>query len=65
METLSVAVLGAGLAGLSFAALASNIPNIRLNIIEKDQRIGGRIFTQEIDKVGFADLGANIIDFEH
>lgn len=63
IKPISIAVLGAGVAGLSFGALLTTVPGIRLRIFEKGSNPGGRIYPQEVRPSVFADLGANIIDF--
>jgi ribulose 1,5-bisphosphate synthetase/thiazole synthase len=63
MQGKSVAILGAGISGLSFALKASSIPQLRYKIFEKSQRPGGRVFSPNVSNNLEADLGANIIDF--
>jgi predicted NAD/FAD-dependent oxidoreductase len=63
MKTVSVAVLGAGIAGLSFAAQVTKIPHVSLKVFEKEEFAGGRIFSRELGHGIVADLGANIIEF--
>lgn len=60
---ISVAIVGAGISGLTLAAKLCNTPFLRVAIFEKEKRLGGRVYTEEISPNVFADLGANIIDF--
>jgi len=55
-----VVVLGAGMAGLAAArALAER--NLRVIILEAQQRIGGRILSQPVEGGGVAELGAEFV----
>ena len=63
IRSISVAVLGAGISGLTFAAQASKIPSVSCTVFEKEERIGGRIYSHKVNKDLYADMGANIIDF--
>lgn len=63
LKPISVAILGAGVAGLSFAAQLSTLPDIRLRIFEQKSKPGGRVYSREVRPTVIADLGANIIEF--
>ena len=65
MNSLSIAVVGAGVAGLSFAAQVSSLKNITCKVYEKASRSGGRVYAEEVKHGVFADLGANLIDFDN
>lgn len=60
---VSIAIIGAGISGLTLAAKLCSSPFLRVAIFEKEKRLGGRVYTEEISPNLFADLGANIIDF--
>jgi protoporphyrinogen oxidase len=60
---LSMAIVGAGISGLTLAVNLLKHPLIKITVIEKEQRLGGRVFTEEVASNVYADLGANIIDF--
>ena len=60
---VSIAIIGAGISGLTLAAKLCNNPFLRIAIFEKEKRLGGRVYTEEISPNVYADLGANIIDF--
>lgn len=63
MQGKSVAILGAGISGLTYALRASTIPQVKLKIFEKSQRPGGRVFSPNVSSNLDADIGANLIDF--
>lgn len=60
---VSIAIIGAGVSGLTLAAKLCSSPFLSVTIFEKEKRLGGRVCTKEISPNVFADLGANIIDF--
>ena len=64
MKNISVAIIGAGISGLTFAIQLSKMPQISYKIFEQSQYLGGRIFTQHSNSQRYADMGANIIDFD-
>ncbi len=59
----SIAIIGAGISGLALATKLIHHPLIKVTIFEKDQSVGGRVFTRLVASNTFADLGANLIDF--
>jgi protoporphyrinogen oxidase len=65
MKPTSLAVLGAGIAGLAFAAQASRLPHLSCRLFEKQAFLGGRVFSQPISTQLHVDLGANLIDFQN
>ena len=62
-KQISVGIIGAGVAGLTFARRISGIDQVCFKIFEKTEKGGGRVRGRKVGKEGFADLGANIIDF--
>jgi len=67
MDKYDLVIVGAGISGLYCAYhLQKQFPKIL--IIEKDDRIGGRIFTQKIvanNKQVYIELGANRFSIHH
>jgi len=67
MESFDLVIIGGGISGLYCAYhLQKQFPKIL--IIEKDDRIGGRIFTQKIvanNKHSYIELGANRFSIHH
>lgn len=63
MKQLSLAIIGGGVAGLTFAIKASQLLSFKVKIFEKEDYFGGRAMSKQIEKNTIADLGANIIDF--
>jgi len=60
LSNYSVAVLGAGLSGLSTAYLIVNkMPNVKVEVFEKGQRIGGTIFSKRTDDGFLVEAGPN------
>lgn len=57
-------IIGAGISGLTLANRLINHPLLKITIFEKNYELGGRVFTQTVAPNTYADLGANIIDFE-
>lgn len=43
---VSIAIIGAGISGLTLAAKLCNTPFLRIAIFEKEKRLGGRVYTE-------------------
>lgn len=63
IKSIYVAVLGAGMSGLTFAAQVSKMPHVNCTVFDRDVRIGGRVYSHKVTNHLYADMGANIIDF--
>ena len=46
MKQLTLAIVGGGVAGLTFAVQASRIPYLKIKLFEKEDYFGGRILTK-------------------
>lgn len=58
-EALDVAVVGAGLAGLSCALWLHEHAGARVAVLEATSRVGGRALSVPLERGGTADLGGN------
>jgi predicted NAD/FAD-dependent oxidoreductase len=63
MKAYSVAIIGAGISGLTLALELQKMPNLNINIFEKTNINGGRILSNPVSNDTYADLGANYFDF--
>lgn len=57
---LSIAVIGAGVCGLSAAHKLSQ-SGLNVTVFEKSRGVGGRLSTKRVDGLGLADLGAQFM----
>jgi len=64
MEQPTVHIIGAGLCGLTLAYLLKK-KGIKSVLLEANNRIGGRIDTRYIDKVGSMEMGATWCNDTH
>jgi len=46
---MNIAIMGAGLSGLNCAKNLESLPNVNIDLFEKESSIGGRIKTDEVD----------------
>ena len=69
MKNYDVVIIGGGIAGIyTMYNLKKNYPNLKVLLLEKDDRFGGRIYTfhKKIDnEIYTMDLGAGRIGFHH
>ena len=69
MKNYDVVIIGGGIAGIyTMYNLKKNYPNLKVLLLEKDNRFGGRIYTfhKKIDNETYKmDLGAGRIGFHH
>lgn len=59
-----IAVIGAGIAGLSCASRLRGLPDVSVTVFESDAAIGGRVKTR-VEATGSFDAGAQFISANH
>ena len=69
MKKYDIIIVGGGISGIyTMYNLKKNYPNLKVLLLEKNERFGGRVYThhEKVDNMDYTmDLGAGRVGYHH